>query len=49
MLISVRMLGATIVSYHLPFGSFYTVYDIELLLHHSFAVLSGHLTAENRT
>jgi hypothetical protein len=37
MLISVRMLRSTIVSYYLPFRSFYTVYDIELLLHHGFA------------
>ena len=39
MLISVRMLQATIESYYLPFGSFYTVYDIELLLHHGFVVI----------
>jgi hypothetical protein len=40
MLISVRMLlRATIASYYLPFGSFYTVYDVELLLHHGFAVI----------
>ena len=31
MLISVRMLRTTIASYHLPFGSFYTVYDIMVL------------------
>ena len=34
MLISVRMLPATIASYYLPFWSLCTVYDIELLLHH---------------
>jgi hypothetical protein len=34
MLISVRMLRATIASYYLLFWSLYTVYDIELLLHH---------------
>jgi hypothetical protein len=31
MLISVRMLRTTIASYHLPFGSFHTVYDIMVL------------------
>jgi hypothetical protein len=39
MLISVRMLRTTIASYYLPFWSLYTVYDIELLLHHGFAVI----------
>ena len=39
MLISVRMLQATIESYYLSFRSFYTVYDIKLLLHHGFAVI----------
>jgi hypothetical protein len=39
MLISVRMLRATIESYYLSFRSFYTVYDIKLLLHHGFAVI----------
>jgi hypothetical protein len=38
MLISVRVLRATIASYYLPFWNLYTVYDIKLLLHHGFVV-----------
>ena len=47
MLISVLMLRPNIASYYLPFWSLHTVYDIELLLHHGFAVIR-HLTAESR-